>query len=96
LPYILKNLLKSDVAMASQPKYFVKVSQKEKAFNVPKEVTASLKGVVSGKMMSRMKHESVQCPVIKEEVPFLECFACESFIRRIKGEVHCAGLKGPR
>ncbi|MCP8315516.1 MAG: hypothetical protein H3Z52_09930 [archaeon] len=69
---------------------------REKAFNVSKEVTASLKGVVSGKMMSRMKREAIQCPVIKEELPFLECFACESFIRRIKGEVHCAGLKGPR
>jgi len=82
--------------MANPPKYFVKILEREKAFNVSKEITASLKGVVSGKMMSRMKHESVQCPVINEELSFLECFACESFIRRIKGEVHCAGLKGPR
>jgi len=82
--------------MANQTKYFVKILEREKAFKVPKEVTASLKGVVSGKMMNRMKHESVQCPVINEELSFLECFACESFLRRIKGEVHCAGLKGPR
>ncbi|MCP8309681.1 MAG: hypothetical protein H3Z53_11110 [archaeon] len=82
--------------MTNHPKYFVKVLQKEKAFNVSKEVTASLKGVVSGKMMSRMKREAIQCPLIKEEIPFLECFACGSFLRRIKGEVHCAGLKGPR
>ncbi|MEM3437400.1 MAG: hypothetical protein QXP55_02535 [Nitrososphaerales archaeon] len=82
--------------MVNQPKYLVKVLQREKAFSVPKEVTASLKGVVSSKMMNRMKRELVQCPVIKEEVPFLECFACESFLRRIKGEVHCTGLKGPR
>jgi hypothetical protein len=82
--------------MANPTKYFVQISEREKAFNVPKAVTASLKGVASGKMMSRMKHESIQCPMINEEISFLECFACESFLRRIKGEVHCAGLKGPR
>ncbi len=82
--------------MANQPKYFVRVLEREKAINVPKEITAGLKGVVSGKMMSRMKHESIQCPVISEELSFLECFTCGSFIRRIKGEVHCAGQKGPR
>ncbi|MEM3382456.1 MAG: hypothetical protein QXL52_06020 [Nitrososphaerales archaeon] len=82
--------------MTNQPKYFVKVSQREKAFNVSKEITLSLKGVISGKMITKMKYESVQCPVIKEEVPFLECFVCESFLRRIKGEVQCTGLKGPR
>ncbi|MGQ9718643.1 MAG: hypothetical protein ACUVWK_02150 [Nitrososphaerales archaeon] len=81
--------------MTNQTKYFVKIIGREKVFSIPKEVTASLKGVVSGKMMSRMKHESVQCPVVESEVPFPECFACESFMRRVKGEVHCAGLKGP-
>jgi hypothetical protein len=81
--------------MTNQTKYFVKVIAREKAFSIPKGITANLKGVVSGKMMSRMRHESVQCPVVKNEVPFLECFVCESFMRRVKGEVHCAGLKGP-
>lgn len=95
LLYILKIDVEYGDEMERQPKYFVRVLQREKAFNVPIEVTSSLKGVVSGKMMNRMKHESVQCPVVKEEVPFLDCFACESFIRRVKGEVHCFGSKGP-
>ncbi|MCP8310757.1 MAG: hypothetical protein L6M37_03965 [Candidatus Methylarchaceae archaeon HK02M1] len=82
--------------MKDQPKYSIKVLKREKPLRVSKEVKEVLKGAVSGKMMKNMKYESVLCPVIKEEVPFLECFACESFMRRFKGEVHCAGLKGSK
>ena len=42
-----------------------------------------------------MKKESVDCPVVKEEVGFLVCFLCPSFLRRVTGEVHCAGGQGP-
>ena len=35
------------------------------------------------------------CPVVKGEVGFLICFACPSFVRRVTGEVHCAGGNGP-
>ncbi|HEY6283864.1 MAG TPA: hypothetical protein VIW22_08075 [Nitrososphaerales archaeon] len=45
--------------------------------------------------MSKMKKESVNCPVVNKEVAFLVCFACPSFLRRVKGVVDCAGGKGP-
>ncbi|MGA1975003.1 MAG: hypothetical protein ABSG92_05145 [Conexivisphaerales archaeon] len=62
---------------------------------VPKEVTAQLKGAVSGKMVSRMKKEAVRCPVVNDEVTFLVCFTCPSFLRRVKGVVHCAAVGPP-
>lgn len=72
-------------------KYEVKIEAAEKAFRVDKRVREVLKGAVSGRMMSRMKKEYVECPLAGKRVPFLECFACVSFIRRVKGVVHCAG-----
>jgi len=80
----------------AQTKYSVKVMKREKPFRISKDTKAILKGVVSGKMMKNLRYESVSCPVVKDEIPFLQCFVCESFIRRFKGEVHCAGLNGPR
>ncbi len=74
-----------------QARYHVEVKSADKALRVDKRVKEILKGAVSGKMMSRMKKEYVECPVAGKQVPFLECFACISFIRRIKGVVHCAG-----
>ncbi len=82
-------------AMASDTKFFVKVFPAQKPKKVPKAVTEALKGVASAKAMGRMKKESVECPVVKHEVGFLVCFACPSFIRRVSGEVHCAGGDGP-
>jgi hypothetical protein len=35
--------------------------------------------------------EYVKCPVKGEDVPFPRCFVCASFIRRVKGFVHCSG-----
>ncbi len=81
--------------MNSQPKYKVDVFVAEKPRKVPKEVVGELKGAVSSKMMSRMKKESVNCPVVKKEVAFLVCFACPSFLRRVKGVVDCLGEKPP-
>ncbi len=46
-------------------------------------------------MLSRMKKEYVECPIAKDRVPFLICFVCPSFIRRVKGVVHCKGEEGP-
>ena len=77
--------------MSQETRFYVKIYEKEKAIKVPKSVTVSLKGVASGKMMGKMKKEAIFCPVLNRERPFLECFACESFIRRYRGEVHCAG-----
>tara|TARA_B100000949_G_C14107681_1_gene376951 strand:+ start:151 stop:417 length:267 start_codon:yes stop_codon:yes gene_type:complete len=78
---------------AKETKFTVKIYGIEKPRKVPKSVKQMLKGVASGKMMSRMKKEEIHCPVLEKERCFLECFACESFIRRVSGEVHCAGLK---
>ncbi len=82
--------------MVNEARFSVKIEVSDKAFRVPKEVTAEIKGVVSRKMLSRMKKEYVNCPVVKEQVPFLVCFVCPSFLRRVKGIVHCAGEEGPK
>jgi hypothetical protein len=49
-----------------------------------------LKGV-SPKMLKRMKEESVDCPVFKKEITFIQCFACPNFQSRITGKVLCKG-----
>ncbi|MGI0017356.1 MAG: hypothetical protein ACREA1_01455 [Nitrosotalea sp.] len=49
-----------------------------------------LKGV-SPKMLKRMKEESVDCPVIKKELPFIQCFVCPNFQSRVSGKVLCKG-----
>lgn len=49
-----------------------------------------LKGV-SPKMLKRMKEESVDCPVLKKEVAFIQCFVCPNFQSRITGKVLCKG-----
>jgi hypothetical protein len=76
-------------------KFEVRIYLSPKPKKINKAVTNELKGVASGKMMSKMKKESVDCPVVKEEVGFLVCFACPSFIRRVSGVVDCAGGAGP-
>jgi hypothetical protein len=76
-------------------KYVVKVYPATKPKRLPKVVTAQLKGVAGPKAIARMKKESVDCPVINAEVGFLVCFLCPSFVRRVTGEVHCAGMEPP-
>ena len=49
-----------------------------------------LKGV-SPKMLKRMKEEAVDCPVLKSEVGFVQCFVCPNFQSRITGKVLCKG-----
>lgn len=68
--------------------------------NVKEELKASgmmdekgklkLKGV-SPKMLKRMKEEAVDCPVLKEEVGFIQCFVCSNFQSRVTGKVLCKG-----
>ncbi len=77
--------------MSEDYKYLVKVIALEEPLKVSKEAQDSLKGVVSGKMLARMKREAVDCPVLNRRLPFLECFACKNFQRRLRGEVHCLG-----
>ncbi len=74
-------------------KYYVEVKQAAKSMKPSKEALEILKNAVSGKMLSRMKKEYVDCPVVGSQVPFVDCFACVSFIRRVKGVVHCAGIE---
>ena len=81
--------------MSVETKYVVPIFAPEKPKRIPKEVSAELKGGASPKMISRMKKESVNCPVVGAEVGFLVCFACPSFIRRVSGNVDCAGGQGP-
>ena len=49
-----------------------------------------LKGV-SPKMLKRMKQEFVDCPVLKEETHFIQCFICSNFQSRVTGKVLCKG-----
>ncbi len=81
--------------MSADYQFVVKVKEATNPKRVPKEVSTQLKGVASPKAVARMKKESVDCPVVKQEVGFLICFACPSFVRRVTGEVHCAGGNGP-
>ena len=81
--------------MSADYKFVVKVREASKPKRVAKVVSEQLKGVASGKAMARMKRESVDCPVVEGEVGFMICFACPSFVRRVTGEVHCAGGDGP-
>ncbi|MCS7125816.1 MAG: hypothetical protein NZ929_02765 [Aigarchaeota archaeon] len=74
-----------------EAKYFVKVVEAGKPLKVSKEASEIVKTAVGGKMIQRMKKEYVDCPVAKRQIPFIECFLCVSFIRRVKGEVHCRG-----
>jgi hypothetical protein len=76
-------------------RYEVGVVVKDKPFRIPKEYTEQLKGVLSAKKISSLRREAVQCPVLGIEVPFLVCFQCPSFIRRVKGVVYCAGNEPP-
>jgi len=49
-----------------------------------------LKGV-SPKMLKRMKQEYVECPVLKEDIGFVQCFVCPNFQSRVMGKVLCKG-----
>jgi hypothetical protein len=51
-----------------------------------------LKGV-SPKMLKRMKQEFVECPVLKDDTHFIQCFVCPNFQSRVMGKVLCKGDK---
>jgi hypothetical protein len=85
-------------------KYEVEVKAAEKpqklSDNVKEELKASgmmddkgklkLKGV-SPKMLKRMKQEYVDCPVLKQDIGFIQCFVCPNFQSRVTGKVLCKG-----
>ncbi|MEM0079388.1 MAG: hypothetical protein QW118_04070 [Nitrososphaerota archaeon] len=76
-----------------EARYIVKVMSSEKSICVSREIVEQLKNSLGSKMIQRMKKEYVECPVANKRVSFLECYSCTSFIRRIRGEVHCAGIE---
>jgi hypothetical protein len=82
-------------SVSAETKFKVNIYPSPKPKKVPKAVSEELKGAASGKAISRMKKESVNCPLVKKEVAFLVCFACPSFLRRVTGVVDCAGGQGP-
>jgi hypothetical protein len=85
-------------------KYEVEVKTRESRQKIPdnvkKELQSSgmmddkgklkLKGV-SPKMLKRMKQEYVDCPVLKNEIHFIQCFVCPNFQSRVMGKVLCKG-----
>ena len=81
--------------MSGETKFKVDIYPSPKPKKIPKVVSDELKGAASAKAISRMKKESVNCPVVQKEVGFLVCFACPSFLRRVEGVVDCAGGQGP-
>jgi hypothetical protein len=85
-------------------KYEVTISETEKKQKLPDDIKAELKesGMmddkgklklkgVSPKMLKKMKQEYVDCPVLKEEIQFIQCFVCPNFQSRVMGKVLCKG-----
>ena len=85
-------------------KYLVPIKQVEKSIKVSNEAKQELQGVgmmdakgklklkgISPKMLKRMKMEAVDCPVLKNEIGFIQCYVCKNFHSRITGKVYCRG-----
>ncbi len=85
-------------------KYEVEIKTSEDKQKISKELKAELqdsgmmdekgklklKGV-SPKMLKRMKQEYVDCPVLKGNIQFIQCFVCPNFQSRVMGKVFCKG-----
>jgi len=87
-----------------QSKYEVPIKPVEKSLKISDRAKTELKNSgmmdekgklklkgVSPKMLKRMKLESVDCPVFKKELGFVECYVCSNFHSRITGVVYCKG-----
>lgn len=85
-------------------KYEVEVKTAEKLQKLPEEVKNELKASgmmddkgklklkgVSPKMLKKMKQEYVDCPVLKQDTQFVQCFVCPNFQSRVMGKVLCKG-----
>lgn len=85
-------------------KYEVEIKEREGRQKLPDKVKAELKvsGMmddkgklklkgVSPKMLKKMKQEFVECPVLKEDTHFIQCFVCPNFQSRVRGKVLCKG-----
>jgi hypothetical protein len=87
-----------------ETKYEVPIKQVEKTLKISDRAKAELKASgmmdekgklklkgVSPKMLKRMKLESIDCPVFKQELGFVQCYVCSNFHSRISGVVYCKG-----
>ncbi len=87
-------------------KFEVEILEREGKQKLPDDVKAELKSSgmidekgklklkgVSPKMLKRMKQEYVDCPVLKEDTHFIQCFVCPNFQSRVMGKVLCKGDK---
>lgn len=85
-------------------KFIVPVKQVEKALKLSDDSKNELKSVgmmddkgklklkgVSPRMLRRMKLEGVDCPVLRAEIGFIQCYVCKNFHSRISGQVYCRG-----
>lgn len=73
-------------------KYELEVIKLEKPMKVDEKLLEDLKNArISRKMISEMKKEAVQCPVLGRQVSFLQCYNCKNFVRRVRGRVFCRG-----
>ncbi len=88
----------------TQHKYLVDIKAGEKSIKLTDQAKEELKSIgmmdekgklklkgVSPKMLKRMKTEYVDCPVLKQEIGFVQCYVCKNFISRVKGQVYCKG-----
>jgi hypothetical protein len=87
-----------------QSKYEVPIKPVEKSLKISDRAKTELKNSgmmdekgklklkgVSPKMLKRVKLESIDCPVFKKELGFVECYVCSNFHSRISGVVYCKG-----
>ena len=87
-------------------KYEVVIKETEDKQKLPEDVKVELKASgmmddkgklklkgVSPKMLKKMKQEFVECPVLKENIQFIQCFVCPNFQSRVMGKVLCKGDK---
>jgi len=87
-----------------ETEYEVPIKQVEKSLKISDRAKAELKSSgmmdekgklklkgVSPKMLKRMKLESIDCPVFKQELGFVQCYVCSNFHSRISGVVYCKG-----
>jgi len=100
------NSRSSKMVEELEHKYEVKIKSREGRQKLPDDVKEELKSSgmmdekgklklkgVSPKMLKRMKQEYVECPVLKDEIHFIQCFVCPNFQSRVMGSVLCKGDK---
>jgi hypothetical protein len=91
-------------ALPEGVKYLVPIKPIEKAPKITDKAKEELKASgmmdekgklkikgVSPKMLKRMKQEAVDCPVLKQDIAFLQCYVCRNFQSRVTGNVYCKG-----